>query len=240
MLRKTMMGIVAAGLTAGLPMAALADVNTGVADWSKGDYAGAVREWQGPADKGDPVAQYNLGQAYKWGKGVPQDLAKAELLFAKAAAQGHSAAADNYGLLLFQRGQHAQAMPYIKTAADHGEPRAPVSDYTTQAPSTPVAIGAPPPRAPARPEPRPEPRARPAIAGTGGWKLQLGAFAVAGNADALWGKLRALPEIAGHPRVNAPTGRVTRLMAGGYSEEGAKAACHKLTAAGYTCLPARD
>jgi TPR repeat protein len=33
-------------------------------------------------------------------------------------------APDNYGLLLFQRGQHAQAIPYIQAAADRGEKRA--------------------------------------------------------------------------------------------------------------------
>ncbi|HZV08287.1 MAG TPA: hypothetical protein VFF94_00960, partial [Novosphingobium sp.] len=127
-------GLVGAGLAAllmaGAP--ARADVNTdvnagvnaGAEAWSRGDFAAAVHAWQGPAETGDAVAQYNLGQAYKFGKGVPQDLTRAEMLFAKAAAQGHAGAADQYGLLLFQRGQHAQAMPYIRTAADRGEPRA--------------------------------------------------------------------------------------------------------------------
>ena len=67
---------------------------------------------------------FNLAQAYKWGRGVPQDFARAELLYAKAAQQGHLAAADNYGLLLFQRGQQAAAMPYIRAASDRGDARA--------------------------------------------------------------------------------------------------------------------
>ena len=95
---------------------AFADVKAGVDAWSRGDYASAVGEWKGPADKGDADAQFNMGQAYKLGRGVPADLAKAEELFGKAAAQGHLQAADNYGLLLFQRGEHVRALPYIKAA----------------------------------------------------------------------------------------------------------------------------
>src|SRR5579864_105294 len=92
---------------------ATGDVKAGVDAWSRGDYARAVADWRGDAD-----AQFNLGQAYKLGRGVPADLAKAEELFGKAAAQGHLQASDNFGLLLFQRGEHVRAMPYIKAAAD--------------------------------------------------------------------------------------------------------------------------
>ena len=54
--------------------AAFADVKAGVDAWARGDYPAAVRQWQGPADKGDADAQFNLGQAYKLGRGVPTDL----------------------------------------------------------------------------------------------------------------------------------------------------------------------
>jgi TPR repeat protein len=103
---------------------AMADVKTGVDAWSRGDYARAVNEWKALAERGDADAQFNLAQAYKLGRGVPRDLAKAEELFGKAAAQGHLQASDNYGLLLFQRGEHARALPYIKAASDRGDPRA--------------------------------------------------------------------------------------------------------------------
>lgn len=82
----------------------MADVKDGVDAWSRGDYTAAVREWKEPAAKGDPDAQFNLAQAYKLGRGVKQDTAKAESLYEQAAAQGHLQAADNYGLMLFQRG----------------------------------------------------------------------------------------------------------------------------------------
>lgn len=365
--------------------AASGDVKAGVDAWSRGDYEGAVRQWQGPADKGDPDAQFNLGQAYKMGRGVPQDLAKAELLYAKAAAQGHLQASDNYGLLLHQRGQHAAAMPYIEAAADRGDPRAqyllglsffnadgvgkdwvrayalvslaaqppsgapgvapaqqalaqmdqyiPLPDRqravslaanlaaqadanrqrqltaadlgTPQAPvsapriaaavpsaaaRTPVPAMAQPPKpriapavapaatlreaappalepapppaaavsapashpapapklqpqpkpAPARPAPTPAAKAPALAAERGSWKLQLGAFGVAANADAQWAHVKARPEITGHARQDAPTGKVHRLLATGYSQAGAQAACHSLAAAGISCLAVRD
>jgi TPR repeat protein len=103
---------------------ALADVKSGVDAWARGDYPSAIKEWEGPAARGDADAQFNLGQAYKWGKGVKQDLKKAELYFGKAAAQGHIEASDNYGLLMFDRGERAIALPYVRAASDRGDPRA--------------------------------------------------------------------------------------------------------------------
>jgi TPR repeat protein len=103
---------------------AFADVKAGVDAWARGDYPAAVRQWQAPAAKGDADAQFNLGQAYKLGRGVPADLRKAEVLFGLAAQKGHLQASDMYGLLLFQRGERAKALPYVRAAADRGEPRA--------------------------------------------------------------------------------------------------------------------
>lgn len=113
-----------AGL-AGLALAApaLADVKDGVDAWSRGDYAAAVREWQAPADKGDPDAMFNLGQAYRLGLGVTADATKAEYYYARAAEAGHVRAADTYGLILFQTGRTQQALPYVEAAARRGDPR---------------------------------------------------------------------------------------------------------------------
>ena len=103
---------------------AIADVKAGVDLWSAGNYAAAVQEWQQPAAAGDPDAQFNLAQAYRLGRGVETDLAQAEALYARAAAQGHARAADQYGMLLFQKGEREQAMPYVEAAAGRGDPRA--------------------------------------------------------------------------------------------------------------------
>lgn len=106
------------------PAGALADTKDGVDAWTRGDFPGAVREWQAAAAKGDADALYNLGEAYRVGKGVPRDLAKAEEYFGRAAAQGHLLASDTYGVLLFQRGERQRALPFIRAAADRGDPRA--------------------------------------------------------------------------------------------------------------------
>lgn len=103
---------------------ALADVKAGVDAWGRGDFATAIAEWRGPASAGDADAQFNLGQAYKLGRGVPQDLGQAEQWYKKAADQGHLQASDNYGLLLFQNNRRAEALPYLQASADRGEPRA--------------------------------------------------------------------------------------------------------------------
>src|SRR5688500_12952982 len=102
---------------------ALADVKAGVDAWSRGDYAAAVREWEGPAAAGDPDAMFNLGQAYRLGRGVVANPARAETLYAAAAAAGHLQAADTYGLMLFQDGRREAALPYIHDAARRGDPR---------------------------------------------------------------------------------------------------------------------
>lgn len=343
----------------------LADVEKGVDAWSRGEFAAAVRQWQGPAAKGDPDAQFNLAQAYKLGRGVTQDLAKAERLFAQAAAQGHLQAADNLGLLLFQRGERAGALPYIEAASSRGDPRAhyvlglahfngdgvakdwerayalvslaqqaglpqaatalsqmdeyipletrqssvtlastiaatseqarraqvaaidleadaklprrsslrpfetpPLpepgahgADYTPgRAPpiagiinSTAPVTGAPvsepvaakPQIAPAKPKAAPLQAASPAAARpaatSGPWRVQLGAFGVAGNADRLWNQVKSRPELAGRTKLAIPAGRVTKLQAGGFpSQESAQAACNRLKAGGFECLPVRD
>ncbi len=103
---------------------ALAGPAEGQAAWEAGDYARAVAEWRPAAIKGDASAQYGLGQAYLYGRGVPTDLKQARLWFEKAAAQGHTPAQDNLGLLLFQEGERQAALPYLERSAARGEPRA--------------------------------------------------------------------------------------------------------------------
>jgi len=104
-----------AGLTLAAP--ALADVKAGVDAWARGDWAVAVGEWRAPAIAGDADAQFNLGQAYKLGRGVPLDLNQAETWYGRAAQQGHPEAEDNYGLLLYQNGKRAEAVQWLDRSA---------------------------------------------------------------------------------------------------------------------------
>lgn len=101
-----------------------ADVKRGVDAWGAGDFDSAVNEWRLPAQNGDADALFNLAQAYRLGRGVTADISRARQLYAEAAQKGHVKAADNYGLLLFQQGEQQSAMPFIRAAADRGDPRA--------------------------------------------------------------------------------------------------------------------
>lgn len=393
------LALLAGGALAMLAGPALADVKTGVDAWARGDYAAAVAEWREPAAKGDPDAQFNLAQAYRLGRGVEPNPKQAEVLYAKAAAQGHIKAADNYGLLLFQGGRQKEAMPYVTAAADRGDPRAqyllgiahfngdmvpkdwvrayalltlangaslpqaapalqqmdsfiplaqreeaqalaqqikrdtdarraqqlaavdlalsreagdaPAAPQVAVAPATtlpprgagripqqiapapvtpsvaaaqaaiaeaervtgtespatagadfarpamppsaaqvqPVQVARAAPVAPgASPPARPTPATRPAPSapapaadsGTGPWKVQLGAFGVRSNADKLWARLSANPALSGKDKLLVPSGKVTRLLAGGYSSQAAaQAACTNLKRAGQDCIVTR-
>lgn len=120
-MRSVMVGMAAAVLLSAMP--ARADVKAGVDAWTRGDYRVAVEQWRPLAVAGDADAQFNLGQAYKLGRGVPEDPAMAESWFRRAALQNHQQAEDNYGLALFQNGRKAEAVPWLEKSAARGEAR---------------------------------------------------------------------------------------------------------------------
>ncbi len=99
-------------------------VKGGIEAWQRGEYAAAVEAWRPLAEKGDADAEFNLGQAYRLGRGVPTNIAAATTWFQRAAAQGHVDAQTTLGLLLFQNGDQAGGLKWLKAAAEKGEPRA--------------------------------------------------------------------------------------------------------------------
>ncbi len=99
-------------------------VKAGIEAWQKADYSAAVAIWRPLAEKGDADAQFNLGQAYRLGRGVPINLAAAQSWFERAADKGHIDAETTLGLLLFQNGNHIGGLRWLKAASDQGEPRA--------------------------------------------------------------------------------------------------------------------
>lgn len=123
MISTVAMGIAAFGMVAA-STPAHADVKAGVDAWSRGEYKKAVENWRQMAIAGDPDAQFNLGQAYKLGRGVPVDLALAEEWYRKAAFQGHIQAEDAYGLTLFQNNKRDEAVRWLERSVARGEPRA--------------------------------------------------------------------------------------------------------------------
>jgi uncharacterized protein len=301
--------LLAAGVAAG---AAQGDVKSGIERWTRGDFAGAVATWRPLAEAGDADAQFNLGQAYKLGKGVPVDPATAQSWYLKAAKQGHAQAQVNVGLLLYNSGRRQESLPWIRKAVELGNPFAqyilgtelfngdlvprdwprayalmlraadggvpPAADNIqamerfipldqrqqgaalalslgreTPAPARAAPAAAPPRTAP---PPRPAPartavvpartasaavRAAPAPApaSAGGWRVQLGAFGNAANAQRAWaglkGKVGALASL--QPQYVA-AGAVTRLRAGTLpSRAAADRVCAAAKAAGAACFP---
>jgi hypothetical protein len=99
-------------------------VKAGIEAWQRADYGSAVAIWRPLAEKGDADAQFNLGQAYRLGRGVTINLGAAKSWFERAAASGHIDAQTTLGLLLFQNGDQLQGLKWLKQAAEQGEPRA--------------------------------------------------------------------------------------------------------------------
>lgn len=99
-------------------------VKAGIEAWQRADYSQAVAIWRPLAEKGDADAEFNLGQAYRLGHGVAINLGAAQTWFERAAKQGHLDAQTTLGLLLFENGDRAEALKWLKQAADKGEPRA--------------------------------------------------------------------------------------------------------------------
>src|SRR5215210_2368167 len=78
-----------AAIVAGATPAAAQSVKAGVEAWQRTDYPAAVAIWRPLAESGNADAAFNLGQAYRLGRGVPLDLAVARSWFERAARKGH-------------------------------------------------------------------------------------------------------------------------------------------------------
>ena len=91
-MRTIVFSVVVAGLTtfAGpVCVTALADFESGQSAYAAGRYREAFLEWEFDANRGNPVAQYFVGNMYASGEGVDQDLEIANSFYDKAANQGH-------------------------------------------------------------------------------------------------------------------------------------------------------
>lgn len=80
---------------------------------------------QQQAASGNPQAEYNLGQCYANGRGVPQDYAEAARWFHKAAEQGLVVAQNRIAnVLLYGYGvtqSTTEALEWFQKAAEHGD-----------------------------------------------------------------------------------------------------------------------
>lgn len=99
-------------------------VQSGIEAWQRSDHVRAVEIWRPLAQAGDADAAFNLGQAYRLGRGVGVDLATAQVWLEQAARSGHMDAQTTLGLLLFENGNRAGGLRWLRQAADQSEPRA--------------------------------------------------------------------------------------------------------------------
>ncbi len=115
-----------AGFTLGLTAPAWAGWDEGVAAYSRGDYATALREWRPLAEQGYANAQFNLGLMYYNGWGAPQDDAESVRWWRKAAEQGHAMAQNNLGTMYYNGRSvpqdYAQAHMWYDLAASTSPP----------------------------------------------------------------------------------------------------------------------
>ena len=297
-MRKLLLGLAIGAMA--LPAAAQS-VRAGIEAWQKGDTAAAVAIWRPLAEAGDADAAFNLGQAYRLGKGVVIDLAQAQNWLERSARKGHVDAQTTLGLLLFQNGNRVSAMRWLALAAEAGEPRAllmvgtalyngdglavdqvkayayvsraaaqglapakatladmdsvmplelrkkgvamaqqmasgkragaPAAAPKAAAAKPPAAKPAPKAAAPKPATPSPE---KPAVAASGNWRIQLGAFGQRKSAETLFAKLSG--KLGGRQAYYIPAGAVIRLQAGPFeSRAAANAACARL--APQPCFP---
>lgn len=112
-----------AGLALAAPPAA-AESGTELASILKVPDAAQLRQWRQLAEAGNAEAQYRLGEAYRYGRGVAENDRIAEEWLARAAGQGHALAQADYGLLLFGSGRQHEAMRHVAAAAERGDARA--------------------------------------------------------------------------------------------------------------------
>ena len=94
------------------------------ASYEKGDYETALREFKPLTEQGNISAQFNLGQMYRRGQGVPQDDKTAVKWYRLAAEQGNAYAQNNLGLM-YNEGKgvpqdYKTAVKWYRLAAKQG------------------------------------------------------------------------------------------------------------------------
>jgi len=92
--------LVAAGLLGAVVAgnAQAADFEAGWKAYQRGDFAGALAEWQPLAEAGDDRAQFNLGVMYDEGRGVALDRKAAMAWWTRAGWNGDTMAQHNLAL----------------------------------------------------------------------------------------------------------------------------------------------
>ena len=85
-------GLIAAAQILGIAGAIAGPWEDGIASYSRGDYAPAIRLFRPLAEQGNARAQSALGVMYRRGEGVKRSSVRAFIWFSRAAARGDATA----------------------------------------------------------------------------------------------------------------------------------------------------
>jgi cell division septation protein DedD len=236
--------------------------NFGLMLFQDGEQDKAMPLIRAAADRGDPRAQYVLGLSHFNADYAPRDWVRAYALMTLASSAGLPQAKDALGQMdqyvpQVQRSQ-AQSLAREIDAAAKGQRAADLAaadlgaGAPTQGPAvavstrasaaTPVPVATPvamPPLQTGRPASEISALPATVVRSAGRWRVQLGAFGVAANADRLWNQLASHAALAGTQKTLIPSGKLTRLLATGFTSEAeASRACTALKREGQACVVA--
>ena len=116
--------LILALLTLAIGQASADPLEDGARSFRQSDYAHALASWRPLADKGNAIAQNDLGILYLDGKGVPQNTSEAVRYLSLSAAAGSSLGQNNLGGL-YRDGKgvardYVRAAPWFSASAAQG------------------------------------------------------------------------------------------------------------------------
>lgn len=210
------------------------------ADYAERDWTRAYALMTLASGSGLPQARDALVQMDKY---VPQaQRVQAQTLARQIEAAATAQRSSEVAAAELGTGTPTQPAPtpaVITAPAAKPSPKPPVVAAAAPPAAKPGLPPAPKPVTPAATlaaAPAPAPALAPA---KGKWRVQLGAFGVAANADKLWNQISGHAALSGTRKTLVPNGTLTRLLATGFaSEADAARACATLKREGKACVVA--
>jgi cell division septation protein DedD len=196
-----------------------------------------LRWLKAAAEQGEARALLVYGTALFNGDSITQDPVLGYAYVSRAAAQGFAPARETLAELnkIMPLADRKRGVALARIKAKKAPP--PVSKAVR--PVKPIAAAKPAPAKPAAAAPQKEKAAVvAAVTPSGAWRIQLGAFAQRGVAEALYRRVAGKAALNGRSAYYIPVGAVTRLQVGPFaSRAAAQSACSALKP--QPCFPAK-